>query len=124
MIALDILRLLLAIAIAFVVGKLVSKLKLPAILGWLITGMVFGPHALNLIGDEILNAGWYDVMEIRDMREEASNGYLWYLTNDGYWCAQVSGVVYYPKQEQPPEPDDKADWELVYNTAKKHVELQ
>ena len=63
MIALDILRLLLAIAIAFVVGKLVSKLKLPAILGWLITGMVFGPHALNLIGDEILNAGWYDVME-------------------------------------------------------------
>ena len=43
MIALDILRLLLAIAIAFVVGKLVSKLKLPAILGWLITGMVLAP---------------------------------------------------------------------------------
>ncbi len=82
-----------------------------------------GPYLMdNVLG--YLRPGWYDVMEIRDMREEASNGYLWYLTNDGYWCAQVSGVVYYPKQEQPPEPDDKADWELVYNTAKKHVELQ
>ena len=31
--------------IALVVGKLVSKLNLPSILGWLITGMVIGPHA-------------------------------------------------------------------------------
>ena len=63
MIILDILRLLLTIAIAYLAGKLISKLKLPAILGWLITGMVLGPHALNLMGIELLDAGWYNVLE-------------------------------------------------------------
>ena len=64
MILLDIGRLLLAIAIAFVCGKLVSKLKLPSILGWLIAGMVLGPHAVNLLSDSLLNAGWYTITEI------------------------------------------------------------
>ena len=63
MILLDIGRLLLAIAIAFVCGKLVSKLKLPSILGWLIAGMIIGPHAVNLLSDSLLNAGWYTVTE-------------------------------------------------------------
>lgn len=63
MILLDIGRLLLAIAIAFVCGKLVSKLNLPSILGWLIAGMVLGPHAVNLLSDSLLNAGWYTVTE-------------------------------------------------------------
>lgn len=56
---LDILRLLAAIAIAFVVGKLVSKLKLPAILGWLIAGIALGPHALGLLGAAMLNSAWF-----------------------------------------------------------------
>ena len=55
-----ILRLALAIAIAFLVGKLISKIKLPAILGWLITGMILGPHAFSLIDSNILEAGWYE----------------------------------------------------------------
>lgn len=63
MILLDIGRLLLAIAIAFICGKLVSKLKLPSILGWLIAGMVLGPHAVNLLSDSLLNAGWYTITE-------------------------------------------------------------
>ena len=54
-----ILRWLVAIAIAFIVGKLVSKIKLPSILGWLIGGMVLGPYALSLVPNELLNAGWY-----------------------------------------------------------------
>lgn len=54
-------RLLLAIVIAFVIGKLVSKMKLPAILGWLITGMILGPHALRLINSELLNEQWYEI---------------------------------------------------------------
>ncbi|MEG0876344.1 MAG: cation:proton antiporter [Oscillospiraceae bacterium] len=54
-----ILRLIAAIAIAFLVGKLISKIKLPAILGWLLTGMVLGPHALGLMNDSVLNATWY-----------------------------------------------------------------
>ncbi|MGN0321047.1 MAG: cation:proton antiporter [Lachnospira sp.] len=52
---------ILAILIAFVIGKLVSKLKLPAILGWLITGIIFGPHAFSLISSELINAEWYQI---------------------------------------------------------------
>ena len=39
----DILCLILAIGIAIAAGKLISRLKLPAILGWLIAGMIMGP---------------------------------------------------------------------------------
>ena len=55
-------RLLLTIGIAFLVGKLVSKIKLPSILGWLITGMVLGPHALALMKQELLDAQWYQTI--------------------------------------------------------------
>ncbi len=48
-----ILRILVAIAIAFIVGKLVSKIKLPAILGWLLTGMILGPHAFGVVNDAV-----------------------------------------------------------------------
>lgn len=44
------------------VGKLVSKVKLPSILGWLITGMVLGPHALSLINQQLLDAQWYQTI--------------------------------------------------------------
>lgn len=59
----DILRLLLAIGIAVIAGKLISKLKLPAILGWLIAGMVMGPHALGLLGNSLLDAPWFNTVE-------------------------------------------------------------
>lgn len=56
-----IIRLLITVVLAFLVGKLVSKVKLPAILGWLIAGMLLGPHAFSLINQEILDAGWYQI---------------------------------------------------------------
>lgn len=56
---LSIVRLIAAIMIAVLVGKLVSKIKLPAILGWLIVGMLLGPHALNLVNTPIFEAPWY-----------------------------------------------------------------
>lgn len=52
-------RLLLAIVIAFFVGKLVSKVKLPSILGWLIAGMILGPHALKLVNNTLLDSRVY-----------------------------------------------------------------
>ena len=55
-----VMRLILAIVLAFMVGKLVSKIKLPAILGWLIAGMILGPHALSLVNNSLLDAGWYE----------------------------------------------------------------
>ena len=36
-----------------------EKIKMPSILGWLIVGMIFGPHAINLMPQFILSAGWY-----------------------------------------------------------------
>ena len=59
---LSFLRLLLTIGIAFLVGKLVSKVKLPSILGWLITGMVLGPHAFSLMNQPLLDAQWYQTI--------------------------------------------------------------
>ena len=56
---LSILRLLAAIVLAFLAGKVISKWKLPSILGWLIAGMILGPHALSLINQEVLEAVWY-----------------------------------------------------------------
>lgn len=45
--------------LAALFGKLLSKLKMPSILGWLIVGMVFGPHALGLMPQYVLDAEWY-----------------------------------------------------------------
>lgn len=53
---LRLLRLCLAVGIAFLAGKLVARIKLPSILGWLIAGMVLGPHAVSLVSQKILDA--------------------------------------------------------------------
>ena len=63
MIFLQILRLLAVMVLAFGAGKLASKLKMPVILGWLIAGMVLGPHALNLLDQQTLDAAGVVVME-------------------------------------------------------------
>lgn len=53
---------LIAIVIAFFVGKLVSKLRLPSILGWLITGIVLGPYAFSLVTQELIDAPAYGTL--------------------------------------------------------------
>lgn len=63
MIFLQILRLLAVMVLAFGAGKLASKLKMPVILGWLIAGMVLGPHALNLLDQQTLDAAWFGSVE-------------------------------------------------------------
>lgn len=47
------------LVLAALAGKLISKLKLPSILGWLIVGMFLGPHALGVISQDIPDAAWY-----------------------------------------------------------------
>jgi len=54
-----ILRLLAGVILAIILGKLISKLRLPAILGWLLAGMILGPHAIGLLNGELLEARWY-----------------------------------------------------------------
>lgn len=57
-----IVRLLIAIVLAFIAGKLISKLKLPSILGWLIAGMILGSHAVSLASQELMDAVWYQTV--------------------------------------------------------------
>ena len=40
---------------AFFVGWLCRKIKLPSLIGMIVTGIVIGPHILNLIDESILN---------------------------------------------------------------------
>lgn len=53
------LRWIVTLAIAFVAGKLMVKIKMPSILGWLIVGMLLGPHAIGVMPQKILDTGWY-----------------------------------------------------------------
>ena len=93
----------------------------------------------NIIGT--LQKGLYNVFETRDMRHEASNGYLWYriVEDKSVWCAQVSGVDFYkaelPEIVHPPvtEPEQEisklkqtntemiADFKAIIELAKKHI---
>lgn len=52
-------RWIIVIAAAFLFGKLMSKIKLPSILGWLIAGMLLGPSALNVMTNGLVDANWY-----------------------------------------------------------------
>jgi Kef-type K+ transport system membrane component KefB len=55
------LNILLVVLVAFLGGKLVSKFRLPAILGWLITGMFMGPYALNILNEGIMSNEVYRI---------------------------------------------------------------
>lgn len=57
---LNLLRLLAVVALGFLFGKLASKLRMPAVLGFLIAGMALGPNAANLLTQEILDAPAYE----------------------------------------------------------------
>lgn len=60
----QILQWLVMLILAFLAGKLISKIKLPSILGWLIVGMLFGPHAAGLMSQPVLDAGWYKTISM------------------------------------------------------------
>lgn len=50
------------VVIAMLVGKIVAKVKLPAILGWLLTGMIIGPHALGLMNTTMMESEWFHIL--------------------------------------------------------------
>ena len=49
------------LCIAIMMGKLAAKVRLPAILGWLVTGIVFGPHLVGLVTLDMMSANWYKI---------------------------------------------------------------
>ena len=60
--SLYILRWICTLAVAFLAGKLITKLRMPSILGWLITGMFLGPNAAGLLPQEVMNSEWYKLI--------------------------------------------------------------
>ena len=76
MVMLDVLRLLIAVIVAFFAGKLISRLRLPSILGWLITGMVLGPHALGLLNNNVLDSGWFEYFGMYRRFDDWNRAYL------------------------------------------------
>lgn len=53
------LRWVAVLVLATLAGKLIANLRLPAILGWLIAGMLLGPHAAGLMPQTVLETEWY-----------------------------------------------------------------
>lgn len=58
----EVLRLSAVVAVAIVVGNLMAKIKLPAILGWLIAGIVFGPYLAQIVTLEITEELWFQIV--------------------------------------------------------------
>ena len=56
------LRVVSVVCVAVAFGKLISNVKLPEILGWLIAGIVFGPDLAEVVTLEITEALWYKVL--------------------------------------------------------------
>lgn len=57
-----ILRWILVIAAALIIGKIVSLVKLPAILGWLVGGMIFGPYGIGLLTEDMMDGVAYNTV--------------------------------------------------------------
>lgn len=57
----DFLRVFAILCVALICGRLISRVKLPAILGWLIAGVVFGPYLAGVVTSDITDALWYKV---------------------------------------------------------------
>lgn len=58
----NIIRWIITIGAAFLMGRLITKVKMPAILGWLIAGMLLGPNALGLLPQRLMNTTLYKVI--------------------------------------------------------------
>ena len=55
------LRIFTILCAASVCGKMVSRLRLPSILGWLIAGIIFGPYLAGVVTLDITDALWYQI---------------------------------------------------------------
>ncbi len=57
----DILSVFAIVCVALAVGKIAAKVRLPAILGWLVTGVVFGPYLVGIVTADTMNSDWYKI---------------------------------------------------------------
>ena len=57
----ELLHIFVIVCTALVCGKLIAKIKLPVILGWLISGIVFGPYLAGIVTLDITSSLWYQI---------------------------------------------------------------
>src|SRR5574344_2040494 len=50
------------LAIAYVFGQIISTIKMPAILGWLIVGIVFGPYLVGMVSQDFIDSNIYKIV--------------------------------------------------------------
>ena len=62
MMGMDVLRWVFTLGLAYFAGRLMTKVKMPAILGWLIAGMLLGPHAAGLLPQTLMDTAFYKVI--------------------------------------------------------------
>ena len=55
-------RLLTVVLLAVIAGKVAAKFKMPAVLGFLIAGMLLGPYAVNLLTQDIFDNSMYHTL--------------------------------------------------------------
>lgn len=55
---------LVAIGLTYLGGKLIQEINFPAILGWLLAGILVGPHVLNILRPEVLHSDWNGVLVV------------------------------------------------------------
>lgn len=77
------LNILLIVLVGFILGKLVEKIKLPAVLGYIIAGMLIGPFALNLINLDLLDSGLFKLIA------GIAIGYVGYMVGAGIHLDEV-----------------------------------
>ena len=57
----EVLRVFAILCVALVMGKLVARVRLPAILGWLIAGVVFGPYLAGVVTLDMMDTTGYKI---------------------------------------------------------------
>lgn len=54
----------LSLIIAYIMGNIARKFKIPAVIAWLITGIILGPNLLNLFSQKIIDTNWHGSIAI------------------------------------------------------------
>lgn len=85
-IIIDAFLLAITVVVGFAAGELISRIKLPRALGYLIVGMLLGPFALNLVSPEIFETDLYELALL------AALGFVGYSIGSGIHISELKSA--------------------------------